>query len=674
MFQTQGHGTFNRKHSWRRFTQRLRTGVLTGASILLLAGCGGSGGNTATAIDDGVTDDPDVVQIGNGIGEAFVLGEIGIAQATLQSGGSTQLQISFVNAAGAAVTESIRVTISSNCIANSQSSIEGELETTSGGLTLDYNSNGCTGDDLITATATTPGGTAIQATGTVTIEEDAVLSVQFIAGDEPAQLSLRGVGGVESVQLKFRLVGQQSAPIVGESITFSLSTEAGGIALAETTAESNNMGEVTAIVQSGTVHTTVVVTATHDATGISGNSEGINISTGIAQANRLSMSVEYRNPRGFNFDGTEVGVGIIAADQFGNPVPDNTVISFASPEGGTIPSSCSTVNGRCSVTWVSSDPRPLGGPGDRAGRATIIAYTSGVEEFGDVNGNSIFDDGDVFDASMDLDEPFVDENENGMYDAGEFFFDFNSNGVIDIADGVWNGPLCEHSSLCAPTTDEVGIYRTQLIVMSTDGVALDVIPPADQNPALSYFDQPINIEAGQTETIYGLILQDLNGNAVPIDTTYSFETTIGTLVGTTEFKIGSRTEPKLVSGVTISAPSDPTTGTLSMLIEVPGFEVVQASWPINVQCSAPSDAVIAAGSITSDSAVASWTSNGNASSWSVEFGPAGFIEGTGSSSTTSNPHVIDGLTASTDYEYYVRSFCGAALSDSAGPVSFTTDP
>ena len=674
MFQTQGHGTSKRKHSWGRLTQRLRAGVLTGVSILLLAGCGGDGGGGGTtAIDDGVTEDPDVVRIGNGIGEAFVLGEIGIAQATLQSGGSTQLQISFVDDVGAAVTESLRVTISSSCIASSQSSIEGELETSSGGLTLDYNSNGCTGDDLITATATTPSGSTIQATGTVTIEEDAVLSVQFIAGDEPAQLSLRGVGGVESVQLKFRLVGQQSAPIVGEAITFSLSTEAGGIALAETTAESNNMGEVTAIVQSGTVHTTVVVTATHDATGISGNSEGINISTGIAQANRLSMSLEYRNPRGFNFDGTEVGVSIIAADQFGNPVPDNTVISFASPEGGTIPSSCSTVNGRCSVTWISSDPRPFGGAGDRAGRASIIAFTSGAEEFGDANGNSIFDDGDVFDASMDLDEPFVDENENGIYDAGEFFFDFNSSGAIDVADGVWNGPLCEHSSLCAPTTDEVGIYRTAVIVMSTDGIEVDVDPTG---VALPFYDPDVSgtivMEAGDSSFIGGLILSDTNGNSVPLDTTVSFETTVGALIGTSEFKVGSTTEPQEGFGIILNAPTDPTSGLIIMRVEVPDVVVQERFWNITTQCSAPSNAAIA--QITSTSAVASWTENGNATSWSVEFGPDGFIEGTGSSSTASNPHLIDGLTPGTDYQYYVRSFCGASLSNSAGPISFTTAP
>lgn len=669
MFQKQSHSVSDRERLPAtligRFGRRLRTVVFSGLSAMLLASCGGDGGGAAAAAsDDGNTVTSTIVRIGNGIGDSFELGQIGVVQPMLQSGGSTQLQINFVNESGNAVTDALTVTISSNCIANSQASIEGELETSSGGLTVNYNTNGCTGEDVITASTTTPSGNTIQATGTVTIEEDQVLSVQFIPPEEPIQLALRGVGGIETARVTFRLVGQQSAPIVGETISFSLSTEQGGIALAETSAESDSMGEVTAIVQSGTVHTTVVVTATHDATGVAGNSDGINISTGIAQANRLSMSIEVRNPRGFNFDGTEVGIGIIAADQFGNPVPDNTVISFASPEGGTIPSSCSTVDGRCSVSWISSEPRPLDG------RATIIAFTSGAEEFGDSNSNAIFDDGDTFDASMDLDEPFVDENENGMYDAGEFFFDFNSSGAIDLADGVWNGPLCAHSSLCAPNADEIGISQTALIVMATDGIDVD-IDTSGANP-FPPVGGTINIEAGSTDFISGLTVSDENGNAPAIGTTVNFESTVGALEGTTEFEIGSSTEAAGPWGILLAAPADPATGILIMRAEVPGVVVQERSWVVAVQCSAPSNPM--ATNETQTSAVLSWTENGNANSWNVEHGPAGFIEGTGTNSTTDNPHLLEDLTAATDYEYYVSSFCGAARSDSAGPFAFSTTP
>ncbi|MBL4706933.1 MAG: immune inhibitor A, partial [Flavobacteriales bacterium] len=53
-----------------------------------------------------------------------------------------------------------------------------------------------------------------------------------------------------------------------------------------------------------------------------------------------------------------------------------------------------------------------------------------------------------------------------------------------------------------------------------------------------------------------------------------------------------------------------------------------------------------------------WVDNSGASSWEVEWDTAGFTQGTGNSIiTATNPHSLSGLTASTDYDWYVRAIC-----------------
>ena len=78
---------------------------------------------------------------------------------------------------------------------------------------------------------------------------------------------------------------------------------------------------------------------------------------------------------------------------------------------------------------------------------------------------------------------------------------------------------------------------------------------------------------------------------------------------------------------------------------------------------------------TPNSAGLSWTSNG--SNWNIEWGPTGFIQGTGTGDTiqnvTSNPYVLTGLQPSTCYDYYVQDTClGIGNGPWAGPFTFCT--
>ncbi len=82
----------------------------------------------------------------------------------------------------------------------------------------------------------------------------------------------------------------------------------------------------------------------------------------------------------------------------------------------------------------------------------------------------------------------------------------------------------------------------------------------------------------------------------------------------------------------------------------------------------------AAMNITDTSADLTWSPGGNESSWSIEYGLAGFTQGQGTSlSVNTNPYTLTALTPGTSYDWYIRANCSTGVSSSwDGPFSFTT--
>ena len=97
------------------------------------------------------------------------------------------------------------------------------------------------------------------------------------------------------------------------------------------------------------------------------------------------------------------------------------------------------------------------------------------------------------------------------------------------------------------------------------------------------------------------------------------------------------------------------------------FEVKEADCPTPFLLSA-----VATGQT---SASLSW--NGPGSNFEVEYGPAGFAPGTGTTTVvSSSPASITGLEVGADYDFYVTNNCTSSsdgFSQKAGPASFTTD-
>ena len=90
--------------------------------------------------------------------------------------------------------------------------------------------------------------------------------------------------------------------------------------------------------------------------------------------------------------------------------------------------------------------------------------------------------------------------------------------------------------------------------------------------------------------------------------------------------------------------------------------------------SCPRPSGFAASSITPDGATFNWTETGTATTWEMEFQPAG-TAATGTptvSGITSKPYIWTGAQQATGYQAWVRSNCGGSVSEWIGPVSILT--
>lgn len=304
--------------------------------------------------------------------------------------------------------------------------------------------------------------------------DDGVINIAYVSASQ-SQIYLRGQGGNENTIVTFRATDSSGNPESNVALSFSLSTSVGGVELKGSTqgVRTNDDGNAFVSLASGTVATPVRVIASLDGSNVTATSSDIIISSGIPVANRFSLAAapDWGVDDSRNTDGVQVDLSVRATDQFGNPAFDGIQVSFWSPESGLVQPSCTLSDGSCSVTWQSA--------GSSANapdfNATIMAFTQGAETFTDLNGNFLYDEGEVF---VDLAEPYVDENEDGEYNVGEAFVDTNENGVLDPANGVYDGPCITEG--CNSTT--VTIARSAALYLCSGDPAQNDYDPDPENP------------------------------------------------------------------------------------------------------------------------------------------------------------------------------------------------
>ena len=565
------------------------TGGTTGGST---GGSTGGTTGTTTGSSTGGTATPNLA-MGMLTGTSFTAGTIFVGQASLAAGGSSGLRVDIVdtNAGNTLYTTApVIVTFNSPCISQGLASVTGPVTTNTGSAQATYVAKGCNGSDVVTATASA-NSQNLSASGTITVQPATIGSLRFVSAS-PSMIGIRGAGQTEASTVTFQLLDTTGSPVQNAVVNFSLDTTVGGITLSSPTGRTDSQGNAQVSVTSGTVATTVRVTAsavTASGNTISSQSSGLVISTGIPDQDSFSLSFEKVNLEGDTYDGNTMKVTARLADRFNNPVFDGTPVSFTA-EGGSIQSSCQTVGGACSVTFTTQNPRtrnlaaantgtsvytvdncgtypnaPSNATGCDDHRYTILARAIGEESFTDTNGNGFYDSGEPF---VDLGEPFLDVNENGTFESSiETFADFNSDNVRNGASGNFTGVLC--NSGC-DSAHSLYVYASQTVVMSSSTAVVQVNP------------NPISVGVGQSVLIT-VRFSDTAGQRMAGGTAASGTATIGTLTAVTPLTIADSTAlgPSVVQ-FSLAAPTTPGTGTFSANVTSTTGVVSNVTVPITV--------------------------------------------------------------------------------------------
>lgn len=484
----------------------LKTTTIVSAAFisLLLSACGGSGSPmTNNGGSDGGVDTTTAQKIGSGTGDSFNNGVIGVSNGIteLSAGGVTTLEVYVVSSTNTPVVTATTVTFISSCISankailkNSAGTVASSTSTINGRATMTYTANGCVGPDRVTASATINGATAY-ANVDLDIEAGTVGSIRFDSAT-PDSISLKGSGGNETSVVRFKVVDGNGAPIEKASVSFTMSTTAGGLSLSPTTALSDSEGYVSTTISSGTVPTDVNVTATVVGSSISTSSLILKVSTGVPVQRSVSLSATKFNPRAWDRDGEEVEVTMRMADDFGNPVVDGTAVTFWT-EGGAISPNCTTEDGACTVTWKSQEERPING------RVTILAFASGNESFVDANTNGQYDANETF---TDLAEAYRDDNESSSYTFGERYVNLQGGtDARDAGDGIYSGTLCKSDNTTVCSKEKVTVRKSLVFAMS------------NPNGWFSLYSDPgctIPTNSVAASTVY-VLASDSNGNSLP---------------------------------------------------------------------------------------------------------------------------------------------------------------
>lgn len=581
-------------------TLKKTTFVSAALVSLLLTACGGdgsqianqvtssssaasNGGGSSTSSIDSIT----ATKLGFGSGDTFSLGTVGVGinSNVLSAGGTTTLTVNIVSDTNTLVTQDISVRFNSVCVAAGEAQLTTQLgesaasiTTTGGEATIVYTAKGCVGPDLITATATLDGSTK-SAQATLTVEPGTVGSIKFVDAT-PILIGIAGTGNQETSTVRFQVLSNNSAqdPIKNVDVNFSLNTVVGGISLSSATAKTDRQGFATTTVKSGTIHTSVRVTASAETgTGVTTTqSDRLVISTGIPDQDSFSLAATLTHPVAWEIQGVESTITARLGDAFNNPPPLGTTVAFTT-EGGQIDDSCQTnASGGCSVTWRSQNPNILRNSSDystnrllcvdntgrplpdaeydvcrreRAGRITLLATAIGNESYIDENGTGLFEPAtDIFtnkdnpnhtdqcEASAplstsqtqpnsgqvscdDLGEAYLDKNENGKRETNEEYTDFNNNSTYDLGNNIYNGVLCSTTSEAGGqcTKEQITIRQDLGLVVTSYHLLYDDVTGG--LPFINNIFVPFN---GSGSTWFWMA--DKNGNGVPVGTTLSIDT------------------------------------------------------------------------------------------------------------------------------------------------------
>ena len=391
------------------------------------------------------------------------------ADATIISiSGTTGIEAEVLDDEGNRVADGTAVSFATNLAGTGVTPV---ATTINGVATATFSAGTSAGVATITATAG-----SVTAAISITIQAGAAGSLEFVSAD-PILIGVRGSALPQKSTITFRVRDINGNPATdGTQVTFTLiSGPGGGETIAPATA-GTLAGLASTVLTSGTVAGPVRVLAsvTVASTTLTSSSTNVSITGGPPSGAHIGVAPAFRNIAGLVTQGIICPVTAIVGDRFGNPVPQNTAVSFFTNGGVVAAQGLTDELGNAFSEIKTGPPTPRAvpiqdpGPSDpRTGFVTVIAVTQGEETFIDSNGNGLFDGPGEFDPTdpeIDTPEPFIDHvnlcngqpfpapcspnpfnppflSGDGLFDPNnrfELFFDGNANAHWDLPNGVWD--------------------------------------------------------------------------------------------------------------------------------------------------------------------------------------------------------------------------------------------
>ncbi|PKZ69842.1 hypothetical protein CYJ96_00345 [Moraxella osloensis] len=333
---------------------------------------------------------------------------------TLEVGGSTNVSLIVTDENGV-VQPNTTVNFTNNCGTFTEDSVmtnsEGVATTTYSAIKADGSL--CTDTSVIITVSTTTGVSANTSINLTPIVGNSIAYTTTGA----VNLGASNSGSSTSGQIEFT-VYSNGKPAANQDVIINKTYAPLDFSFVKLgnqsaqTVKSDSNGKVNVTLYPGALPGPVELKATLATNStITALSKDVAVATGRATQNGMSVSL-LKNTLAVGVDGDTTEVTVRLVDRVGNAVPDGTVVSFVS-EGGKITPNCSTVDGVCSATFTTQNPRS-------DGRLSVIAYVEGDKSYIDSNGNNKFDIGEPL--SHNIGSFYRDDNENGAHDLGEYVY------------------------------------------------------------------------------------------------------------------------------------------------------------------------------------------------------------------------------------------------------------
>ncbi|NDY92357.1 Ig-like domain-containing protein [Ideonella livida] len=324
-----------------------------------------------------------------------------------------------VNLTGVSELAPATVTLTSTCVVLGKATMSPpSVTTTTNSFSVLYTDNGCGASlkdspkqDLVTATL---GGSGDQEQLALFLETPTSNAIEFVSAS-PATIYLKGSGLAEASTVVFKVNDTAGTPLPNQKVTFTLSSTAGGITLEDQTSgtvtkTTNASGLVDVRVNSGTVPTPVGIKAQlTDKPSVSITANALAIGVGLPTQIGFAMAPGTLNIECYSINGVQNEFVVYAADRSGNPVPNDTKISFWA-ESGQIQTSVGIAKDSRGIAGATSNYACQTSNMPLDGRITVVAYAVGEESFFDANGNNQWDTGEPFMDMGDVSKDMLHDN------------------------------------------------------------------------------------------------------------------------------------------------------------------------------------------------------------------------------------------------------------------------